>query len=1717
METYSLQFEIDASSAVTGSKQFETALSAAAQAAVEFDKKASAAFNNLKTSSAGGFSQLIQNMNRLNSMKFNTSGINGFGQAIQQIKAPAQAAIIPTHFTRIGSSAVSMSGGLKRAALDMRGLENAFSLSYQAGSIFRNMIGSITLGELAKQIFTVGNSFMTFKNAMTAATGSSKQAASELDFITASADKLGAPLLQTVNSYDKFAASARAAGATAEETHTVFTGLSIAGTVLGLSAQQMGQNFYTATEVFSKGILTAKEMRRQFGNSLPGAFQKMEEALKSRGIIGANESLSKLMSQGKITSKALVLLSADLIKEFGGTLPEALMKPGAQLIILQNQFTKMFEVINKSGFSSALGKQLKDIREMLTGDNVEDVAKKIGDTMGSMINAIGNGIQFLIQHAATVGTIMKTILGYFAVKQAFSIFATLGNDAKLLLTPLTSLLSFAPYIGSALVAPFYLVSGAVTLATGAVGFFRLGLVATAASSAIISGMTIVWNAVTAAIYFTYGALISLRSGIAAFVASGAIISGIAAAFGLLRAAAISSAIAIAGIRAGFGLLIAQSAIITTLSTAFTILQVAITTTATFVDTLTASFSLSAIAQGVWNVAAIIAEGVSYTLAAAYTAVGAAAGIASALVSAMTLAVGALALAFAGGVIGMAASALALQDYGKMWDFVMNPQYTTMEKLTAAWEVLKDKFNEASPVLDDIANKILNFFGVSNLGLSTLSGKWTKVFQEIGEASAKIVDGVITAFTYMGEITSRTVGLMSQPFHTFFELFENSIIDVENVYNAFVSWFNNKELRPKIAHVEYTDNLSVLTKPFSPASTIAQDIMKDATGGTDTQKQDRQRNSRDGVSSDSSKTTMDLINEKAQVNQLKAAYEDYTKSRLEGIKLAAVAAENQKAYDKANEIKKNEVRIDGVNKKAAADLKKEKDDFQSLLSTVDPTAAAINDLKDNMDTLNAAEKDGMITAEQHTAYILKLKKAFEDTIDKPSKLSKEFISLKETLDPSIKKQDEFNKSLATLDANKAAIGLQEYERLLDLLKEKYAGAAEGAYKLKDGVQMYVDSMGTFADRFAKIQEDFTSSFVDNFSNMIAGAKTDWAGLIDSMIKGLIKLMVQQALVKLIGGTNNGAGSGFFGGGNGQSGSGAGERTGGLGGLLGNLFNPAPRAAPVATAQTDKAYADNLFAATQQQAVVEKAKAAQTAYIQSRGESMQTHLPKISGEGNNLARNLLRMTPKKKHEVDTIDGGVSLSQASHQPKSIVKEAELATGTGTYKEVGNFVNRGADKVDPRLRDILKKASKESGVNAEAYSGYRPKSSGGLKHSAHQDGQAEDVRLMGSDGKMLPNYQDPKHFRDYEKFAQSAKTVQHRDYPELDKDMRWGGYFGGKSGKDPKTGKDYKYGATDMMHFDLAGKRAGMAGGSFEKGLTPQQRKLLPGAESVGMGSATNAENKVKIAQNKVLTDDFNKKQMAAYTQLADSHKTKETALQTQLTADKKNKEGIVETQLVTDHNTKMDAAHTQVAQNMTKVYAPQHDQSAKYLTSKIKTSAGPAMDQVSSSMGTAATKATSLTGALGSASSSMSSFGSGIMGIAQQLLGSLGGGGGGLGGSALSGIASSVGGLFGFAEGGSMTVGGAGGADTKLAAFKVTPGEQIDIKTPSQMRAEERARSSHGYLGSGGKENLTQNNNGVKIVNVMDPTLAVAAMSSGNGKNAIINAIKANPRAVRQVLRA
>jgi tape measure domain-containing protein len=93
-----------------------------------------------------------------------------------------------------------------------------------------------------------------------------------------------------------------------------------------------------------------------------------------------------------------------------------------------------------------------------------------------------------------------------------------------------------------------------------------------------------------------------------------------------------------------------------------------------------------------------------------------------------------------------------------------------------------------------------------------------------------------------------------------------------------------------------------------------------------------------------------------------------------------------------------------------------------------------------------------------------------------------------------------------------------------------------------------------------------------------------------------------------------------------------------------------------------------------------------------------------------------------------------------------------------------------------------------------------------------------------------------------------------------------------------------------------------------------------------------------------------------------------------------------------------------------------------------------------------------------------------------------------------------LLGFATGGSFMVGGHGGTDSQVVAFKATPREQVIVRTPGQQQAAARNEN----IGGGAPR--------VHIVNVDDQNRTFDDIESPRGERAILNVLRKNRGALK-----
>jgi tape measure domain-containing protein len=129
--------------------------------------------------------------------------------------------------------------------------------------------------------------------------------------------RLGLDVKETANAFSTFGIAAKMAGFSSEDSEKIFTKVAVSLRGAGANSLQASRAFYALQQMLSKGVVSAEELRRQLGESLPGASDLMAEAYQRLHPEAnmTNATFNKLLESGKI-------LSAEVLPEFANVLEE---------------------------------------------------------------------------------------------------------------------------------------------------------------------------------------------------------------------------------------------------------------------------------------------------------------------------------------------------------------------------------------------------------------------------------------------------------------------------------------------------------------------------------------------------------------------------------------------------------------------------------------------------------------------------------------------------------------------------------------------------------------------------------------------------------------------------------------------------------------------------------------------------------------------------------------------------------------------------------------------------------------------------------------------------------------------------------------------------------------------------------------------------------------------------------------------------------------------------------------------------------------------------------------------------------------------------------------------------------------------------------------------------------------------------------------------------
>lgn len=249
--------------------------------------------------------------------------------------------------------------------------------------------------------------------------GDAEASAAELAFIEAAANRLGLRLSTLEKQYSKFAVASRLAGASSNETRTIFEATAEAAAVMRLSNEELEGALHAIEQIMSKGKIQAEELRGQLGDRFPGAVSIMARALGK-----STAELDKMMEQGTLTRDMLLNFAVQLKKDFGPALSEATKGFRAELNRLLNEVEKL-QLAFGEDFHRNMTEPMRRIREALASDDVRAAVKDLAHWFG----VAGNVAATLVENLDEVVLVLKLLLSVQATKFFYGMAASMLEAA----------------------------------------------------------------------------------------------------------------------------------------------------------------------------------------------------------------------------------------------------------------------------------------------------------------------------------------------------------------------------------------------------------------------------------------------------------------------------------------------------------------------------------------------------------------------------------------------------------------------------------------------------------------------------------------------------------------------------------------------------------------------------------------------------------------------------------------------------------------------------------------------------------------------------------------------------------------------------------------------------------------------------------------------------------------------------------------------------------------------------------------------------------------------------------------------------------------------------------------------------------------------------------------------------------------------------------------
>jgi tape measure domain-containing protein len=207
-----------------------------------------------------------------------------------------------------------------------------------------------------------------------------------LKFIQTSTDNYAVTQDILTRQFTKLQASVQGSGGSLQDTKIAFDGIVSAVRATGGSLQDVDSALTATAQVFSKGKVSAEELRQQIGERLPGAF-----TLFAKSMDMTPQQLDKALEGGKVSLKDFMVFAKDLFDRYGENAKAIADSPAAAGDRLQ---------IALSNLSKSVGQLLQPIGAAFQ-DTFGSIAREITRAANALNNFFGIGGEALVNKNTT--------------------------------------------------------------------------------------------------------------------------------------------------------------------------------------------------------------------------------------------------------------------------------------------------------------------------------------------------------------------------------------------------------------------------------------------------------------------------------------------------------------------------------------------------------------------------------------------------------------------------------------------------------------------------------------------------------------------------------------------------------------------------------------------------------------------------------------------------------------------------------------------------------------------------------------------------------------------------------------------------------------------------------------------------------------------------------------------------------------------------------------------------------------------------------------------------------------------------------------------------------------------------------------------------------------------------------------------------------------------